>query len=77
MGMGSTDFIRKYRRLAKLNWGARDRSSAAAPVTCGAAIEVPDIVVCPPPILVDTIASPGAAMSTTLPQFESGAFASA
>lgn len=36
--------------------------SAAAPLTCGAAIEVPEIVSYPPPFQVEWMQTPGAAM---------------
>src|SRR5687768_6311509 len=40
--------------------GVRDLSSAQAPATCGAAIEVPLLASKPPPSTDETIASPGA-----------------
>ncbi len=39
------------------------RSSAAAPATCGVAIEVPDIVASPPPVLAALMSTPGAVTS--------------
>src|SRR5690606_12065031 len=47
------------------------RYSAAAPATCGEAIDVPDIVALPEVLLrADVMLLPGAKMSTQLPQFE-------
>src|SRR5262245_45344338 len=48
--------------------GCLDRYSAAAPVTCGVAIDVPDLMLVPPFSLVDTTFTPGAQMSTQGPK---------
>src|SRR5829696_802732 len=47
--------------------------SAAAPVTCGVAIDVPLIVLYPPPFQVDRMHTPGAMRSTSVPKFEKSA----
>ena len=44
-----------------------DRYRAPPPATCGDAMEVPDIVVVPPPRFVDNTLTPGAQISTQLP----------
>jgi hypothetical protein len=44
-----------------------DRYAAAAPATCGAAIEVPLIICVVPPNRVDLIDEPGALISTRDP----------
>ncbi len=41
LGTGSAKFIRIWRTSAALVFGATARNSAAAPATCGVAIEVP------------------------------------
>jgi hypothetical protein len=46
------------------------RYNAATPATCGDAIEVPAFVEVPPVVDSDTIPTPGANISTQLPQFE-------
>src|SRR5690625_7830605 len=45
----------------------KERKSAAAPATWGAAIEVPESTHVPPPKQVDTIFTPGAASSISGP----------
>ncbi len=44
-----------------------ERYRAAAPVTCGAAMDVPLNVAVPEPVYVDKMFKPGALMSTMLP----------
>lgn len=44
-----------------------ERYRAPVPPVCGEAIEVPDIVVVPPPLLVERMLTPGAQMSTQEP----------
>src|SRR5215475_4132839 len=48
--------------------GFEDKYRAAAPATCGEAIEVPERTSVPPPLLVERIMTPGAQMSTQLTQ---------
>src|SRR3954447_25479200 len=55
-------------------WPAR--YNAAAPATCGEAIDVPLAVAVPPPRKSERIRSPGAKRSTHGPQFENSARAS-
>jgi hypothetical protein len=50
-------------RAAALLWMSHSR--AAAPATCGAAIEVPENPMYPPPRLVEMMSTPGAAISTS------------
>ena len=58
--------------------GAACSSSAAAPATCGVAIEVPDMVASPVSLAyeADTIAAPGANAATHAPMLENEASAS-
>lgn len=44
-----------------------ERKSAPAPAPCGEAMEVPDIVVVPPPRRVERMLTPGAQRSTQDP----------
>lgn len=67
-------------KVLQLTWPCRPcRYNATAPVTCGAACEVPDnkqnvlIGHIPPPEAAETTCTPGAKRSTRGPQFEFGA----
>src|SRR5213080_3002208 len=60
---GSTLFRIVARRFA-VDSAHRDSSSAAAPDTCGVAIDVPLIVAYPPPAMVERMPTPGAASCT-------------
>lgn len=53
--------------------GCVDLYRAAAPATCGLAMDVPEIVLYPPPRHVDSTHTPGAAMSTSGPKLEKNA----
>ena len=53
--------------------GRAARTSAATPVTCGAAMLVPDSRTYPPPGAVEMSSTPGAAMSTARPVLEKSA----
>lgn len=44
-----------------------ERYRAPVPPECGEAIDVPDLVVVPPPFLVERMLTPGAHMSTQEP----------
>src|SRR6476469_316861 len=57
-----------------VGWSARYR--AAAPATCGVAIDVPLIVFVPPLSQSDVMFTPGAKMSVQVPKFENEARAS-
>ena len=65
-------FTRLSRTCAGVSDGFADSASAAAPATCGDAIEVPLMVLVAefPPIQAEVMLLPGAKMSTQLPKFE-------
>jgi hypothetical protein len=48
-------------------FGLKDFINPANPATCGVAMEVPDMYSYPPPIDVEKISVPGAAISTVSP----------
>src|SRR3954464_2526106 len=58
---------------AGVSVGFLDSRTAAAPVTCGVAIEVPEIVFVPPPSQSEVTLTPGAKRSTQEPKLEKDA----
>lgn len=60
MTSGVADVVSASDTSAGVASGLSARYSAAAPATCGAAIDVPDSAVSPPPICADTMSTPGA-----------------
>ncbi len=71
---GSADASSACLRCAALHAGCAEATSAAAPATCGVAIEVPLIAPKPPPRWADVIDWPGANRSTVVaPKFENDA----
>src|SRR5690606_19754891 len=66
----STDVIARTYRTSSGFVSPPATRTAAAPATCGQAIDVPDIDTYPPPRLVEGIDEPGAATSTVGPVLE-------